>query len=114
MNKKKNDIPDDLIGFKDFIDYQDEKTTKSTIRESSSNYDLLTFLDRESNRLAKAIELCEEKVSILKNFPHDTSIIIEEETAIIEKRIRLIEQLKRDDSPLTLNLSELLQSHFNF
>lgn len=114
MSKKtKKDIPEDLIGFKEILTDADLKRHQKPKRDIGNNYEIFTFLERESIRLSKIIELCEDKVFILKKYPQQQSIHNElnKEVETIKKEI--IDELKLKDSPLTKNLDELLSSHFN-
>ncbi len=108
---KKND-PGDLIGFKDFLDYQEEKIPKRMKRASSSGFELYSFLERESERLSRFLSLFEEKAFVIKNFPQDTKIIIDTESKIIESRINLINKLAAPKSQINLNIEEVLARHF--
>ena len=111
----KKTTPDELIGFKDFIEERDKKQPKisRTGRDSDSSFELLSFLERESDRLAKIIDICEEKSRTLSLFPHDSSIVAFQETDILENRIHIVEMLKQEDSPFIKNLDFLFKTHFS-
>jgi hypothetical protein len=110
---KKNE-PGDLIGFKDFLDYQEEKIPKRMKRAQNSGFELYSFLERESFRLSKLLSLFEEKVFVIKNYPQDTKIIIDTESSIIEERINLVNKLAKPTSKLNSNIDEVLKKHFQF
>jgi hypothetical protein len=114
MTKKDNDT-DDMIGFKDFAetDSQFMKNKNQSKRDTSNGHELLTFLERESTRLSKIINLCEEKSFNLKRFPQSDKIheLAQEELEILQNDIR--QRLMAKDSVFTINLDEILQSHFN-
>ncbi len=113
MVKKKNDVPEDLMCFKDLLTDEDIKKHHKAKRDSSGNYEIFTFLDRESKRLGKIIELCEDRVHVLKNYPQQELIQKDLEKNLNEKKQEVITSLSLKDSPLTKNLNELLQLHFN-
>lgn len=108
----KNDDKD-LIGFKDFLDYEGQRKASSKTRTDHSGFELFTFLEQDSNRLSKLISLLEEKTYMLKNYPQDVSLLIKQEKINIDLRKKVIEKLKRDDSPLINSLNELLIPHFD-
>lgn len=101
-----------LIGFKDFLDYQEEKLPKIVKRNQPSNYELYSFLERESERLSRLLKMFEEKAFVMKNYPQDTKIIIDTESDIIEKRIEVISKLSSKESSLNKNLQSILNAHF--
>lgn len=115
MTKKKNNPPDDLIGFQEFIDSSDMNLNqiKRPERAINENYSLLTFLESESNRLGKTIQICEEQAFILKEYQQHTSILKKQDQMINKNKAIIVELLKRKDSPLSKNLKELLSLHFD-
>jgi len=113
MVKKSDHIPDDLVGFKEFIDQQETVKPGRQRRDPNASFELLTFLENESIRLSKAIKLCEDKVHNIKKNPLDLKIIKDQESNLVSQKQALIQKLKKQDSTLSLNLNELLQSHFN-
>ncbi len=103
---------DESIGFKDFIEIKNTPGLRGNQKQYSGNYDLFTFLERESVRLEKLLELCEEKSHMLKHYPQDTHLIVEQEAKNIQVRFDVVESLIKKDSPLSLNLKLMLASHF--
>lgn len=110
---KKNNFQEDMIGFKDFMDDEPQKKTTRAKRDTSSGHELLTFLERESTRLSKVLDLCEEKTFNLKKYPQSDKIVEEIEQSLITARKDVIKRMSAITSPLTKNLNELLNSHFN-
>lgn len=114
MSRKKNSPTQDLIGFKEFIEHQEKNIVKTNLRDSQTSYTLLTFLETESLRLNKAIELYENKIDILKKFPQDEKLIQKEQEKLQTDKEALVLKLQEADSTLTQNIDEILQLHFNF
>jgi hypothetical protein len=108
---KKND-PGDLIGFKDFLDYQEDKIPTRMKRTQNLGFELYSFLERESIRLSKFLSLFEEKAFVIKNYPQDTKVIIDTESTIIETRVNLIAKLGSPSSQINSNISDVLKKHF--
>jgi len=108
-----NNNSDDMIGFKDFLETEEKKKPAGNKRVDNLNYELLSFLEKDAKRLDNHISLFEEKAFMLKNFPQDSKIIVDIETALIEKRISITEYIKHHPSGLNGNLSEVLENHFS-
>lgn len=111
MSKK--NPPDDMIGFKDFLDLEEKRKTGGNKRIDNLSYELISFLEKDAMRLDNFIKLFEEKCFMMKNYPQDSQIIVELEAAIIEKRIKLIDHFKQQNNALDMNLSEILEDHFS-
>ena len=113
--EKKNKKKDELVGFREFIEDEGLKRPRkhSASKDKDQSYQLLTFLERESLRLGKLIDLCEEKVYIEKNYPQHMNIELELENLFIKKQIEIIQRLRWENSPFSQNLGNLLSSHFN-
>lgn len=108
MSPKEND--DDLIGFRDFIEKENQKGVKTSKKreEKSSSFELLTFLESESIRLEKQKRLYEEKAYILKNYPQGKSINFNLESDLMANLDILSKMLLRKDSSLMNSLNEIL------
>jgi len=114
MVTKKNKNSSDIIGFKDFLDERDKKQPRINKRSLETNFELLTFLERESDRLGKIITVYDEKTHNIREYPQDTTIIAYQEANMIEAKIDTIELLKVKGSPFLKNLEDTLSAHFNF
>ncbi|MBD65471.1 MAG: hypothetical protein CME62_09710 [Halobacteriovoraceae bacterium] len=110
MTKKEND--DDLIGFKDFIEYTDKKKGHKR-RVENDNFELQTFLEKDAKRLSNQIELFEEKAYMLKTFSQSQKIKEKVIAENAELRDKIIQKLIANPSGLVSNLTEVLRSHFN-
>lgn len=104
---------DDMIGFRDFLEDTDKKKNQTNKRVDNLNYELLSFLEKDANRLDKHISLFEEKTYMLKNFPTESKILVDLEAENIELRIDIINRLKSYPSGLHSHLSEILEDHFS-
>ena len=111
MTKKNSD--DDLIGFRDFLDSESEKTTAKMPTKRYNDFELMTFLEQDSIRITKHIETFEEKVYMIKNYPQDVKLTTDLEMDVASKKGEVLSYLNRNDSPLTINLSDLFNSFFN-
>ncbi len=116
---KKNNTDDELVGFKDFLEYlgvdkgergQPGKAGDSNRRQHS--FELITFLGHDANRLKNHIKLFEEKTYMIKNYPQATSLQKEQTEINSKLKTELIEMLNRDDSPLFKYLAEIFNAHF--
>ena len=114
MDKKNKKIPSDLVGFKEFIEYDDIQTGTKKPKEISQNFDLLSFLENESIRLSKTINLCEEQTYTINKFNQSEFILEKQEQIINKNKLIITELLRRKDSPLTANLKEILSLHFSY
>ena len=113
MNMSENDN-DDMIGFKDFLEGQDQKRgTRSSYRENQSTHELFTFLERENLRLDKLIKLYTQKTQVMSNYPQQESLSLELKTEIEKNKKTVISQLKRKDSHFRNNLREVFSTQFN-
>lgn len=112
MSKRNN--PEELIGFKEFIEHEKKDKRPNKARDSIRSYELMTFLDIEVTRLKKALHLFEEKAFMVKNYSQDTKIIVQQEGKNHQMKVDIIDELKDENSPIKKNLNELLTSHFNF
>jgi len=111
---KKDDTPDDLIGFKDFIDHHDIQKAKQSLKEKNQGFDLLTFLDREFLRLTKQKELLEEKTYMMKTFPQDIQLMAREENLNFNLQDQVLERISNKKAPFFKALDEILTDHFNY
>jgi hypothetical protein len=109
-----NKEDDDLIGFKDFIDGEDKPFLQNAPQKKrkDADFELVTFLEQESKRIGKHIEIFEEKVFVMKNYSQNPNLNIEAETENIQKRVETIELCKHPKSPLFMNLAELFNQFF--
>jgi hypothetical protein len=111
MTKKKNN--EDLSGFQDFIDAANDGPSKIPRKNRVDGFELLTFLEQDSQRLENMIRLYEEKAFLLKNYPQDTDLIIKLDGHNSFLRQQLIEKLGKKNSPLMKSLAEMFNPHFN-
>jgi hypothetical protein len=104
---------DDLIGFRDFIELEGIKKPIGTHkRDISTDHELSSFLEKESERLSKAIEVCEDRVYSLKNYSQYEALKTEQ-VLMNEKYKNIVTiELAKHNSILTRNLTELFQNHF--
>ena len=110
MTNKKNN--DEVIGFRDFIEHENQKKHSGKSPKRQNDFELLTFLDQESRRLSKQIDLFEEKVYIIKNFPQDVELLRKKEVELSAKKEKIVRLLQRKDSPLIKHLAEIFKSYF--
>lgn len=111
MTKKKAD--DDLIGFRDFLEAEGEKTSAKLPNKRFSDFELMTFLEQDSNRITKHIDTFEEKVYMIKNYPQDIKLLTDQEVNVESKKGEVLAHLKRNDSPFFINFSDIYKSFFN-
>lgn len=111
MTKKKSN--DDLIGFRDFLDHEQEKTSQKNVKKRDTDFELITFLEQDSKRITKHLETFEEKVYVLKNYPQDIKLISDQDFEVTKSKVKVMTNLNRNDSPLFINLAELFRNFFN-
>lgn len=104
---------DDLRGFKDFLDGERSDNEKKMSKARKSNdFELVTFLEQDSERLSRHIETFEEKVYVMKNFPQDPSLNIEAENKNIETKKEVITLCLKSEAPIYRNLAEVFNNFF--
>jgi len=116
---KKNKSDDELVGFKEFIDYLGVDNTEKGQPGKAVNgnrrqhgFELVTFLGHDANRLKKLIKLYEEKTYMIKNYPQAEALQKEQKDKNNNLKSELIEMLNRDDSPLFRSIAEMFNAHF--
>lgn len=103
---------DDLIGFRDFIDGENNSAPKGAKRRRESNsagFELLTFLENESQRLDKQNKFLEEKVYMIKNFPQSNRIQFQLDEEIDSQIDILDKMLLKKDSSFFKSMNEILK-----
>lgn len=115
MSSKK-DKNSDIVGFEEFLEFTQSKKpvagNRSYLKKFDDQFDLLTFLETESHRLEKLVELFQEKVSILKNCPQDISLTVKQETSNITMKTEIVQNLIKKNSPLNQNLLNLFNQFY--
>ncbi len=112
MTKKKTST-DENIGFVDFIEKQDDKTSKQRSGGSDSGFELISFLEKESLRLTKTLTFIEDKVFSLKKYSQSEALLNIEALRKSELQKKVLAQLTARDSIATKHIFELLKLHFN-
>ncbi len=108
-----SDDKDDLIGFRDFLDGDNSQPKKSYKSSRKSNdFELITFLEQDSQRLSNHIDTFEEKAYVIKNYPQDPSLNIEAEHNSIESRVTALTLCLRSEAPINRNLAEIFNNFF--
>jgi hypothetical protein len=108
-----NNDKDDLIGFRDFIDNDQGKSDKRSAGTRSKNdFELITFLEQDSQRLSNHIETFEEKAYVIKNYSQDPSLNIEAEHSSIQSRVQTISLCLRPEAPIHRNIAEIFSNFF--
>lgn len=112
MSDKKDD---GLAGFRDFLD--GDKELKNSLhkrgRGNNSGYELLSFLEKESLRIDKQLEVLEEKSYLLKSCSAFDQINRDINKEIAKKHSEMTRILFQEDSPMVKSLEELFGSIFN-
>lgn len=103
----------DMIGFQDFLVSQEEKRTRRTSRQNDSGHEILTFLEKENERLDRLSKLYTEKVQMIKNYPQDAAIIVGLEKSLVNHRNELKELIGKKDSHFLRNLREVYKTQFS-
>lgn len=111
MTVPKND--DDIIGFQDFLEGQEEKRSQGNRRSDNSGHELLSFLEKENRRLELLTKLYSEKSEMMRQFPQEAAIIVDLESNLSKNKIALIDCFSNADSHLRRNLREIYNNHFN-
>ena len=111
MTKKKDD---ELAGFRDFLegDKHLSKAFSKKDRSNNSGYELLTFLEKESSRLDKQLEVMEEKSYLLKSCDSFDNINREINREIAQKHNEMTKLLFQESSPMIKSLEEIFGSIF--
>lgn len=111
MSDKKDD---ELAGFRDFLDgdKQLKKALSKKGRANNSGYELLSFLEKESQRIDKQLEVLEEKSYLLKSCDSFENINRDINKEIAKKHSEMTNLLFQKDSPMIKSLEELFESIF--
>jgi hypothetical protein len=110
-----SDDKDNLIGFRDFIDTDEAaKLKKSKSSRLANDFELITFLEQDSQRLSNHIETFEEKAYVIKNYSQDPSLNIEAEHRNIQSRVDTISLCLRQEAPVYRNIAEIFSNFFKF
>lgn len=104
---------DDMIGFQDFLSSQEEKRSKRSSRQIDSGHEIVTFLEKENQRLDRLTKLYTEKVRIIKSYPQEAALINDLEQKISVQKQLLQDQLDKEESHYRRNLRDLYRMHFN-
>lgn len=107
-----SDDKDDLVGFKDLIGSNDIKIDKPKKSTRFDNFENLTFLDQESDRLNSLIDLFEYKMSNLKQFPQDIALSIQQETLNIDLQENISSIMIEEGSVFEKKMEYLFDSFF--
>ena len=107
-----NKDKDDMIGFKGLMNDYGIKRPKASSRDNEFTYKMLSFLEKESERLGKIIEFCDEKTLSLKSFPQNIKLEIEVDLELKKEKQKLIQRLRWEKSPLSVNIDNMLKTHF--
>lgn len=111
MTVPKND--DDMIGFQDFLDGQEEKRIRGNKRIVDSGHELLSFLEKENKRLELLTRLYDDQTEMMKHYPQAAIIIVDLETNLSKNKIKLIDHFKGQESHLRRNLREIYKNFFS-
>lgn len=107
-----NKDKDDMIGFKDLMNDYGIQRPKVSSRDTEFSYKMLTFLEKESERLGKIIEFCDEKTLSLKSYPQNIKLELEVDLELKREKQKLIQRLRWENSPLSVNIDNMLKTHF--
>ena len=104
---------DDMIGFKDFLESQEEKRgVQSGSKKNYATHELLSFFEKENKRLDRLIKLYTQKASMINNYSQEESLIIELRSKVIDEKSKLLAEIKKPESHLNKNLADIFRIHF--
>ena len=105
---------EEIIGFQEFIDSQDEKipTSKAHLRDPSTDYEVYSFLERDANRLDKMISLFQEQSHVLKHVSQSETLLQECQDERSKAKDYTLELIQKRKSILNRNISKLMFRHF--
>lgn len=104
------DANDDIAGFRDFLEGEPRKRGPgSNNAAKNSGFELLTFLELESKRLDKQIEVLGEKSASLKSCDSFEQINKAINQEIARKHAELIRLLYQKDSPMMKSIRDLFK-----
>lgn len=113
MSKKDN--KNDLAGFEEFIEYTEGRRVikgSGSGRKRDESFELLTFLETESIRLDKVLDMLEEKIPTMKNHPQDIALTVKQETTNITLKAEIVQSQLSTHSGINKNLTTLFKSFF--
>lgn len=107
------DKDDELSGFRDFLEGENIKRVPGKGQPSKhAGFELLSFLELESARLDKQLNVMEEKNYVLKNCDSFDQLNKRINRDISLRNVELMRLLYREDSPMMKSLKELFGSLF--
>lgn len=120
MDKKKfgkNNIPEDLKGFEEFIEGQPQDSNflprgvgGGTKRETS--FEHFTFLSNDSQRLVRLRHLLSEKLPFTSKHPQGDKLINAQQIDLKTLRKKLFEESNKPDSGYRRSLGEIFDTFF--
>ena len=121
MDKKKllkNNDPEDLKGFEEFIEGQPSdgsflpKGVGGGAKKNEAGFEHFTFLTNDSDRLQKMADLLNAKLPFSAKFDQSAKLINEQKNEIELLKKRLLEVCEEKDSPYKKSLREIFNSFF--
>ena len=112
MTKKEDD---ELAGFRDFIDgdTQLRRAVNSGNQSKRDGFEMFGFLELESKRLDKQLNVLEEKSYLIKNFDSFTKLNKEINKEISTANAKLMTRLYQKDSPMMKSIEEIFRGLFS-
>jgi hypothetical protein len=104
---------DDLSGFSELLDNKKQAPKRKTSSSSKvETYELLTFIEDETNRLSKLCDFFDSKLKNSVQYSQTDEVIKRQNQHNRRLKDKLKNELEGKDSEFTKNLAHLFDSHF--
>lgn len=113
MDKKRP--VDDVKGFEDFIDGENDKSfmgKSSGSQKKDINYENFTFLTNDAERLSRLKNLLTEKLPFASRFEQGNQILKDQKAEVQELKNRIFLTSDQEGSPYRKSMGEIFDSFF--
>ena len=111
-NKSKKTAQEDLKGFEDFMEGQNDQAGQLKLQKREGNFESYNFLENDSKRLNKIKNIMSQKIPFLSKYDQSSRLILEQKIEIEMLKNHLNEIFKLESSGYQTSLREVFDSYF--
>jgi hypothetical protein len=111
-NKSKNSAQEDLKGFEDFMEGQNEDVGQLKVQKREGNFESYNFLENDSKRLNKIKNIMSQKIPFLSKYDQSSRLILEQKIEIEILKNKLNEIFQQQSSGYQKSIKEVFDSYF--
>ncbi len=111
-NKSKPPFQEDLKGFEDFMEGQNDEVGQLKVQKRDGNFESYNFLENDSKRLNKVKNMMSQKIPFLSKYDQSSRLILEQKIEIEMLKNHLNEIFKLESSGYQKSLKEVFDSYF--